>query len=61
MTRMAASADARSTGPTPTTALVLAWAMTLLLSRLPEIVLREVVGWNVPWINIERGSSSPQD
>lgn len=52
MTRMAASADARSTGPTPTTALILAWGMTLLLSRLPEIVLREVVGWNVPWINI---------
>ena len=52
MTRMAEAADARSTGPMPTTALVLAWSMTLLLSRLPEIVLREVVGWDVPTINI---------
>ena len=33
-------------------ALLVAWGTTLLLSRLPEIVLREVVGWDVPWINI---------
>jgi membrane protease YdiL (CAAX protease family) len=33
-------------------ALLIAWGATLLLSRLPEIVLREVVGWDVPWINI---------
>ena len=32
--------------------LIVAWGATLLLSRLPEIVLREVVGWDVPWINI---------
>jgi membrane protease YdiL (CAAX protease family) len=32
--------------------LLVAWGATLLLSRLPEIVLREVVGWDVPWINI---------
>jgi hypothetical protein len=33
-------------------ALIIAWGATLLLSRLPEIVLREVAGWDVPWINI---------
>ena len=45
--------DARSTGRASSTALLLvAWGTTLLLSRLPEIMLREVVGWNVPWINI---------
>jgi membrane protease YdiL (CAAX protease family) len=50
---MAASVDARSTGRGPSTGmLLLAWVTTLLLSRLPEIVLREVVGWEVPWINI---------
>jgi membrane protease YdiL (CAAX protease family) len=32
--------------------LLVAWGATLLLSRLPEIILREVVGWDVPWINI---------
>ena len=32
--------------------LLVAWGATLLLSRLPEIVLREVIGWDVPWINI---------
>ena len=45
--------DARSTGRASSTALLLvAWGTTLLLSRLPEIILREVVGWDVPWINI---------
>jgi membrane protease YdiL (CAAX protease family) len=52
VTRRVAAADARSTGRAPSTALLVAWGATLLLSRLPEIVLREVVGWNVPWINI---------
>ena len=52
MTRMVES-DARSTGRSSTTGmLIVAWGATLLLSRLPEIVLREVVGWDVPWINI---------
>jgi hypothetical protein len=32
--------------------LLVAWGAALLLSRLPEIILREVVGWEVPWINI---------
>jgi membrane protease YdiL (CAAX protease family) len=31
--------------------LVVAWVVTLLLSRLPEIGLREGLGWDVPWIN----------
>ena len=49
---MAAACD-RSTDWAPSTALLLvAWGTTLLLSRLPEIVLRELVGWDVPWINI---------
>ena len=52
MTRIVASADGRSTGRAPATALLIAWGTTLLLSRLPEIVLREVVGWDVRWINI---------
>ena len=51
MTRIVASA--RSTGRASSTGMLLvAWGATLLLSRLPEIVLREVVGWDVPWINI---------
>ena len=49
---MVASPTPRSTGRAPSTALLIAWGATLLLSRLPEIVLREVVGWDVPWINI---------
>jgi membrane protease YdiL (CAAX protease family) len=49
---MVAADDARSTGRAPSAALLVAWGATLLLSRLPEIVLREVVGWDVPWINI---------
>ena len=45
--------DARSTGRASSTGMLLvAWGATLLLSRLPEIVLREVVGWDVPWMNI---------
>ena len=53
MTRNVASAGARSIGQAPSGALlIIAWGATLLLSRLPEIVLREVVGWDVPWINI---------
>ena len=52
MTRNEASAGARSTGRAPSPALLVAWGATLLLSRLPEIVLREVLGWDVPWINI---------
>jgi membrane protease YdiL (CAAX protease family) len=52
VTRVVAS-DARSTGRGSSTGMLLvAWGATLLLSRLPEIVLREVVGWDVPWINI---------
>jgi hypothetical protein len=51
MTRIVASAGARSTGR-PSVALIIAWGATLLLSRLPEIVLPEVAGWDVPWINI---------
>ena len=47
------ASDARSTGRASSTGMLLvAWGATLLLSRLPEIVLREVVGWDVPWINI---------
>ena len=49
---MVASAAARSTDRAPSAALLVAWGATLLLSRLPEIILREVVGWDVPWINI---------
>ena len=50
---MMTAVDARSTDRAPSTALLLvACGTTLLLSRLPEIVLREVVGWDVPWINI---------
>lgn len=49
---MVAADDARSTGRAPSAALLVAWGATLLLSRLPEILLREVVGWDVPWINI---------
>ena len=46
-------ASARSTGRASSTGMLLvAWGATLLLSRLPEIVLREVAGWDVPWINI---------
>ena len=40
MTRMVASAGARSTGRAPSVTLIIAWGATLLLSRLPEIVLR---------------------
>lgn len=32
--------------------LIVAWATTLLLSRLPEIILREAFGWDMPWINL---------
>jgi membrane protease YdiL (CAAX protease family) len=50
---MMTATDARSTGRGPSMALLLiACGTTLLLSRLPEIVLREVVGWDAPWINI---------
>jgi membrane protease YdiL (CAAX protease family) len=49
---MMAAAGARSTSRATSTALLVAWSTTLLLSRLPEIVLREAFGWDVPWINI---------
>jgi membrane protease YdiL (CAAX protease family) len=52
VTRIVAAADHRSTDRAPSAALLVAWGATLLLSRLPEIILREVVGWDVPWINI---------
>jgi membrane protease YdiL (CAAX protease family) len=52
VTRILAAADAQSTYRAPSAALLVAWGATLLLSRLPEIILREVAGWDVPWINI---------
>jgi hypothetical protein len=44
MTRIVASAGARSLGRAPSVALIIAWGATLLLSWLPEIILREVFG-----------------
>jgi membrane protease YdiL (CAAX protease family) len=49
----ATSSDAGTALETPSSSAALvpiAWVMTLLVSRLPEIVLRDIFGLSVPWM-----------